>query len=124
MSPDFYKIVHVVGLLMVFLSLGGLSLHAMNGGTRQTNSRRRLVGATYGIGLLLILLGGFGWLGVTGAMSGGTMPLWIWVKLALWLVVGGLLALPGIRPELGRLVWFLAPLIGLVAAWTARTKPF
>ena len=124
MSPDFYKLVHVVGLLMVFLALGGLSLHAINGGTRDTNAARRLVGLTYGAGLVLILLGGFGWLGATGVMSSGAMPLWTWIKLALWLLVGALLALPGIRPELGKLVWFVAPLIGLLAAWVARTKPF
>ncbi len=124
MSPDVYKLVHVVGLLMVFLALGGISFHAINGGTRDTNPARRLVAATYGVGLLLILVGGFGWLGATGVMSGGAMPLWTWVKLGLWLVVGALLALPGIRPELGRLVWFLAPLIGVFAAWVARAKPF
>lgn len=124
MSPDAYKIVHVVGLLMVFLALGGLSLHAMNGGTKDTNRQRRLVAATYGIGLLLILVGGFGWLGATGVMSGGAMPLWTWAKLAIWLLVGALLALPSVRPELGRLVWLLAPVVGLVAAWIARTKPF
>jgi uncharacterized membrane protein SirB2 len=124
MSPEFYKIVHMAGLLMVFLSLGGLSLHAMNGGTKSTNPERRLVAITYGIGLLLILVGGFGWLGAAGMLSSGTMPLWPWAKLALWLVIGGLLALPAIRPELGKLVWFIAPVVGVVAAWIAGTKPF
>jgi hypothetical protein len=123
MSPSFYKIVHLVGLLMVFLALGGVSLHAMNGGTKDTNVARRLVAITYGIGLLLILVGGFGWLGASGVMSGGGMPLWTWIKLALWLAVGGLLALPAVRPGSGKLVWFLAPLIGLIGAWIALVKP-
>lgn len=123
MSPEFYKIAHLFGLLMVFLALGGISLHAINGGTRDTNQARRLVAVTYGVGLLLILVGGFGWLGATGVMSGGAIPLWTWIKLALWLLVGALLALPAVRPELGRLVWFVAPLIGLVAAWVALAKP-
>jgi hypothetical protein len=123
LSPDAYKIVHLVGILVVFMALGGLSLHAINGGTRDTNTGRRIVGITYGVGLVLILLGGFGWLGATGAMSAG-IPGWTWAKLAIWLVIGGLLALPGRRPELGRVVWFVAPLLGIVAALLARTKPF
>ena len=123
MNPE-YKIIHLVGLLMVFMGVGGLSLHAINGGTRETNRGRRLVAVTYGLGLFLILLGGFGWLGETGMMGSGQMPLWVWMKLGLWLVVGGLLAIPTVRPDLGRLVWFVAPIVGLVAAWVARAKPF
>ena len=124
MSPDVYKFVHIVGLLMVFMGLGGLSLHALNGGTKETNRARRLVAVTYGLGLFLILLGGFGWLGATGLMGSGQMPLWVWMKLGLWLLVGGLLAIPTARPDLARLVWYVAPIVGLLAAWVARAKPF
>ena len=122
-SPSVYKLVHVLGLLLVFLALGGLSLHAINGGTRDTNSGRRLAGMSYGIGLLLILVGGFGWLGSTGVMGGG-MPGWVWAKLLIWLAIGGLLALPGRRPDLGRLVWLVAPVLGVLAGWLGATKPF
>jgi hypothetical protein len=123
LQPDVYKIVHVAGILLVFMSLGGLSLHAINGGTRETNAARRLVGITYGAGLLLILLGGFGWLGATGVMGEG-IPGWTWVKIGIWLLIGGLLALPGRRPEAGRWVWIVAPLLGVAGAWLAGTKPF
>jgi hypothetical protein len=123
MSPDVYKLVHVAGILMVFLSLGGLALHGINGGTRESNDARRLTAVTYGIGLLLILLGGFGWLGATGAMGAG-MPGWTWAKLGIWMAIGGLLALPTVKPELSRVVWFVAPVLGVLGAWLARTKPF
>jgi len=122
-SPSVYKLVHVLGLLLVFMAMGGLSMHAINAGTRDTNRGRRLAGATYSIGLLLLLLGGFGWLGATGAMSAG-MPAWVWVKLLIWLAIGALLALPGRRPELGRVVWIVAPLLGVLAGWLGGTKPF
>ena len=69
MSPEVYKLVHVAGILMVFMSLGGLALHAINGGTKDSNGGRRLTTMTYGIGLFLILLGVFGWLGAAGMMS-------------------------------------------------------
>jgi len=123
MSPDVYKLIHVAGILMVFLSLGGLALHAINGGTKDANSARRLTASTYGVGLFLILLGGFGWLGASGAMSSG-MPGWTWAKLGIWLAMGGLLAVPTVKPELSRWVWFAAPVLGVIAAWLARTKPF
>lgn len=123
LSPEIYKLVHVLGLLLVFLSLGGIAMHAINGGTRDTNRGRRLVVITYGTGLLLILFGGFGWLGASGIMKAG-MPLWVWAKLLIWLAIGGLLALPGRKPELGRPVWYLAPLLGLLAGWLGGTKPF
>jgi hypothetical protein len=77
MSPEVYKLVHIAGILMVFMSLGGLALHAINGGTKDTNTGRRLTAVTYGVGLILILLGGFGWLSASGLMSGG-MPGWTW----------------------------------------------
>lgn len=123
MSPDVYKLVHVAGILMVFLSLGGLALHGLNGGTKDSNGSRRLTTVTYGVGLFLILLGGFGYLGATGMMSGG-MPGWTWAKLGIWMAVGALLALPAVKPELSRFVWFAAPILGVLGAWLARTKPF
>jgi len=123
MPPTVYKLIHVAGILMVFMSLGGLALHAMNGGTKATNRARRLTTSTYGIGLLLILLGGFGFLGASGMLSAG-MPGWAWAKLGIWLVIGALLALPSVRPEMSRLVWIAAPILGVIGAWLARTKPF
>ena len=123
MSPELYKLVHIAGILMVFMSLGGLALHGINGGTKDSNNARRLTASTYGLGLFLILLGGFGWLGASGMMSGG-MPGWTWAKLGVWMAVGGLLALPTVKPEFSRLVWLAAPILGVIAAWLARGKPF
>jgi len=123
MSPTVYKLIHVAGILLVFMSLGGLALHAMNGGTKETNRARGLTTATYAIGLLLILLGGFGFLGASGMLNAG-MPGWAWAKLCIWLTVGALLALPSVRPGLSRLVWLVAPVLGVLGAWLARTKPF
>jgi len=123
MSPDTYKLVHVAGILMVFMSLGGLALHGINGGTKDSNGARRLTTVTYGVGLFLILLGGFGWLGTSGTMGAG-MPGWTWAKLGIWMAVGALLAVPTVRPDLSRLVWIAAPILGVIGAWLARTKPF
>ncbi|MGW8282098.1 MAG: hypothetical protein ACWGON_02255 [Gemmatimonadota bacterium] len=118
-----YKLVHILGILLVFSSYGGLVLNALNGGSKSTNSGRRLVTFSYGIGLFLILLGGFGMLARLGVVEGG-LPGWIWLKLTLWVVIGGLFAIPYRKPEASRLLWFLGPALGLVAAWAALFKPF
>jgi hypothetical protein len=123
LSPIAYKVIHLLGVLMVFLSLGGLCLHAMNGGTKESNTRHRLVAITYGVGLLLIPAAGFGWLGSSETMQGG-MPGWVWAKIGIWLVIGGLLVLPYRKPHLGRTLWFVGPLLGALAALIAITKPF
>jgi hypothetical protein len=122
-SLNLYKLVHVLGILLVFSSFGGLVLHAMNGGTKATNAGRRLVTIGYGVGLFLILLGGFGMLARLGIVHGG-LPGWIWFKLAVWLAVGGLFALPYRKADASRLLWFLGPALGLLAAWAGLYKPF
>ncbi len=122
-SLNVYKLVHILGILLVFASLGGLTLHALNGGTKQSNQGRRMVAVSFGLGLFLILLGGFGMLARLGLASGG-LPAWTWVKLGIWLAVGGLLALPYRRPGAARLLWILAPALGLLAAWIGLYKPF
>ena len=118
-----WKVIHLFGVLLVFLSLGGLSLHAMNGGTRSSNAARRFVTISYGLGLAVILVAGFGGLGASGAMSGG-LPGWAAAKLAIWILLGGLLAVPYRKPSLARPLWISAPLIGALAAFLATTKPF
>lgn len=58
LSYSVYKVIHLLGVLMVFLSLGGITMHSINGGGRD-HSWRKPVAITHGIGLLLALVGGF-----------------------------------------------------------------
>lgn len=122
-SLNVYKLVHILGILLVFSSFGALVLHALNGGTKATNGGRRLVTISYGIGLFLILLGGFGMLARLGIVQGG-LPGWIWLKLVLWVAIGGLLALPYRLPDASRALWLLGPALGMLAAWAGLYKPF
>lgn len=118
-----YKLVHILGILLLFSSYGGLVLHALNGGTKSTNAGRRLVTISFTLGLFLILLGGFGMLARLEIVQSG-LPGWIWLKLILWLLIGGLLALPYRKPQSARLMWFIGPALGLLAAWVGLYKPF
>ena len=122
MSKDVYLMIHLVGIATVWMALGASTVHAMNGGTRVSNPSRRLVAATHGLGLVLILLGGFGMLAKMGMTSG--MPGWAAAKFVLWLVVGAILALPMRIPALAKPIWFALPLLVGLAAWLALAKPF
>lgn len=124
MDIQVYKLIHFAGIFMLFVSLGGLTLHAINGGDKASNTGRKLVAISHGVSLLLVLLGGFGALAkIPNAMANG-VPIWIWIKLVLWLVLGGLLVVPYKLPKLARPLWLLLPVVGLAAAAVAIYKPF
>ena len=122
-SYSFYKVVHIFGILLTWSALGALVLHAANGGDKSSNKKRGLVAATHGIGMVIILVGGFGLLARLGQVQGG-FPVWVWMKLAIWVVTGGLIMLPLRVPKLATPLWFLIPMLGGLAAYTANYKPF
>lgn len=117
-----YKVLHVFGVVLTFTILGGLALHAANGGSKESNTSRKLTGVLHGAGLLLILVSGFGVLARLG-LTGG-FPGWVWAKLALWLVIGGSAALFGRSPALSRQLLWILPLLAGIGAWLAIYKPF
>lgn len=80
MNPLYFKLAHLIGLMALFLGLGGYI--AMS--STADAGKRKIFGMLHGIGLLLLLLAGFGYLGVAKM---GT-PTWAWTKTALWLALG------------------------------------
>jgi hypothetical protein len=120
MSYEAYKVLHVFAVILTFAILGGLALHSANGGNRESNQMGKLTGALHGMGLLLILVGGFGLL----ARLGSGFPLWVLAKLAIWLVVGASAAVITRSPRISRMLLWLLPVLAGVAAWLAVYKPF
>jgi hypothetical protein len=118
-----YKVVHILGIALLMTALGALALHALNGGLRRDNRARALVGAMHGVGLLLVLVGGFGMLARLGFRHGAMFPGWLLVKLAVWLLLGAAVALPYRRPTLARWMLVLVPLLAGLAAYMAVYKP-
>jgi hypothetical protein len=118
-----YKVLHILGVLLAFATLGGLMLTVANGATKSTSSVRRLVAITHGIATFIILLGGFGALARLGVMQ-GNLPGWILVKLACWVVLAVLVAIPYRRPALARPVFWFLPVLGGIAVVMAIYKPF
>jgi hypothetical protein len=117
-----YKVLHLLSVMLLFLCFGGLALYVAGGGTRAANPNRKLIAALHGTAAFLVLLGGFGLLARLGVIQGG-FPLWVWIKLAVWLVLGLAVLLPYRRPALARPLFLLYPALGGLAAWAAVYKP-
>jgi hypothetical protein len=117
-----YKIMHLLGILMLFLAFGGVINHAINGGTKATNTWRLAAALTHGLGLVLALVGGFGLLAKLGVTW--PWPGWVLVKLGIWLLFAAVAGLAARSAVLGKGLWWLLLLLGALAAYMAGVKPF
>jgi hypothetical protein len=118
MSYEIYKVLHLLGLSLVVLSLGGIILHAINGGSKQSNSFRKGAMITHGVGLLFLLVAGFGMLARMGIHS---FPGWVMGKVVIWLILGAFVAL-AYKQHLARKLWFAVPVLVAIAASLAIYK--
>ena len=119
LSYQVYKILHLVSLFGVFMCLGALIVHRMNGGDKDFPARKWVM-MSFGIFMFLVLTGGFGLLARIGV---GMQP-WVYAKMVLWLLVGGYLSVIVRKPEWARVSWFVLLLFGATGAYVALYKPF
>ena len=116
-----YKNIHFIGIFMVLMALGGLLLHAINGGAKD-HAWRKPIAITHGVGLFLILLGGFGMLARLGIFW--SWPGWVAGKVAIWVILGGLVAVIFRKPTLAKPLWWLTLALAALAAYLGVYKPF
>lgn len=112
MSLNVAKVIHLLGVAMMLMSLGGLALHGMNGGTKENNASRKLAAAIHGTGLLLVLGAGLHMIGGYAHLDHGLLG----AKLLVWLLLGGAVAVVQRGAGMARLVWFAGPLLVALAA--------
>jgi len=124
MSYVAYKLVHLFGLFMLFVALAGMASHASSGQEKSTNTSYRLLLTLHGGGALVVLTGGFGLMARVGVTHGEGFPGWIWAKLVLWVLLGGLIAVPYRNRSLAKPLLVILPLLGLLGAFLANYKPF
>lgn len=122
MDYSVYKILHILGIALVFAGLGGRALGARGGLNRDTDPNRKLAAALHGGGMFLVLLGGFGMLARLGLAS--AMPGWVHAKIGVWVLIGLALALPYRKPGAAVPVLLGGVALAGVAAWIAASKPF
>ncbi len=100
---------------MVLISLGALIVH------QKGPLSKRTLAVTHGIGLLLVIVSGFGMLARLGVHS---FPSWVVGKLIIWIILGGFMGLvPRLRNKRAGLLWWSLVLLTGVAAWLATSKP-
>lgn len=118
-----YRLLHLGGMFAMFMGLGGIALHVTNGGTKASNTARKLLATVHGTALFVILLGGFGMLARLKLVQGGSLPGWIYLKLTIWVIMGAMGMVMYRAPKVARWMLILLPLLGMAAAWIAVTKP-
>jgi len=122
MSYEFYKVLHIVGIVSIFLSLGALLWNSFTGGEKKFPGRK-VVMITHGVGLLIAFVAGFGLMARIGLVQ-QSWPGWIYAKVAIWLFLGGIVALIPRKPKLAIPIWFVLIVTAGAAAYLANTKPF
>ena len=125
MSLALYKVIHVLGVLLLFLGLGACAAAAANARDGDAGPGGKLV-MFHGIGLLIILVGGFGMLAKLGiGTAEGPEGLgWVMAKLVIWVIMGASILLPRRKPEM---IWpwtVTVAVLGTLSAYFAIYKPF
>lgn len=113
MSYEIYKVLHLVGLITLFASLGALAIVPLD--------RRKPFVIMHGIGTVLMLVAGFGLLARLQLMS--NLGLWVYGKLAIWLVMGAAPVILRRKPALAATLLWMSVALGGIAAALAIYKP-
>ncbi len=122
MSLEFYRILHLGGVMWLFLALGAHVHNALTGGTKTTKTARRFMAIGHGVAVLLILVAGFGMLAKLGH-SGSGWAIWLWIKLGIWVIFGGVVVILKRKPQCTRTLWPALIILGVVAAALGILKP-
>lgn len=112
-SYEIYKILHLVSLFVLFT---GLSVGFFG-------SQPKMIKILTGIGTLFTLVAGMGLLARLGIQHGEPWPLWVWVKVIIWLLVGvGGAVVVKRFPQYGKPIYFLTMILFFVATTAAVLK--
>ncbi len=117
------KLFHLVGVMLLFMGLGGMAFGAYAGFGPVKKQIRRAAALCHGIGLLFVLVSGIAMLSGLGLLHGDP-PNWAKAKFFIWLVMGGSISLAA---RWTRGIWILLAawaLLGAAAAYLALYKPF
>lgn len=126
-SYQLYNVVHIVGIVLLMAGLSGMATATSGAGAdgRSVLPRwlRRTLAGFHGLGVFLILLGGFGMLARIGIVQGSAWPGWVWGKVLIWGALTISALLPYRFPRTALPLLLLLPALGGVAAWLAIYKP-
>ena len=107
LSYETYKLLHVAAIFLMLSGVGGVwALKAASDGQNYPKIRKLLM-MIHGIAMFLILIGGFGTLARLGIAT--PWPAWIWIKVVIWIALGGLPVLLSKSSRVTKALLFLGP---------------
>ncbi len=119
MSLATYSLIHILGLAAVLVALGGMLALVASGHKTAESSQKSTLMALHGVGMILMIVAGFGMLARLGIHG---IPSWVWMKLVIWIILGiipfWIRRSPGVAKPL---LWVL-PLLPFAAAYLASYK--
>lgn len=116
-----YKWLHIVGAFAVVMAFGALIFRSsVKVENTHTAFPKKTLSIIHGVGLLMLLISGFGMLARLGIH--GEFPLWVILKIVFWLALGGLIAAVNRAPSKNKLWWWLVLALAGAAAWLGLFK--
>lgn len=119
MAPQIYNFLHLTGVLMLFMGYGALLARSLAGS--DDRRVRKLGSITSGIGLVLILVAGFGLL---ARVYDNVFHGWIIAKIVVWLVLGGLIVPINRKPAAALPLWWITLTLGVLSVIFVYFRPF
>lgn len=115
MDPAIFKVLHIIGAILLFTGIGGL----MGCGENRPHINK-IVSIFNGLGLLILLIAGMGMQGM-GHLG---WPLWLILKLVIWVVMAVIFTMTK-KDKIGMKNGVLILVgLGCVVAWLCIMKPF
>lgn len=121
MSYEFYKVIHLVGIVLLFSGL--MILLSAKMVTEAIPKNVRLLGfISHGFGTLFLLVSGFGLLARLQIMS--PFPTWAYAKIGIWLLLALAASVMKRRGNLSIPAYVSMMIIFIIAAVLGVYKPF
>lgn len=120
MSYEIYKVLHLTGLVLLFSGLATL-VTAKVSAIKLEGASRKFSLIAHGLGLLLLIVSGFGLLARLGIVNG--LPNWVYFKILAWIFFGGIIAVLK-RKNVGWKFYSVLICIFILTAYVAINKPF
>lgn len=121
MSYQFYKVMHIIGLVFLFMGLGSVLVLSYTG--QMKNKKAKMIGfICHGIGLVIMIVAGFGL--AARLQMFGNLPGWIYAKLVIWVLLGLAISVLKRKPQWAYASMLVMVALGGAASYLAVNKPF